>query len=52
MISKLRKSGTQKLLAFAALILIYAVFAIFGKNFTSSATTLNILASSYYVGFR
>lgn len=51
MFSKIRKSGTQKVLAFAALILIYLFFAVFGKNFTSTATTLNILASSYYVGF-
>jgi len=51
MLKELRKSGTQKLLAFAALILIYVIFASFGKNFTSSSTTLNILASSYYVGF-
>lgn len=51
MFERIKKSGTQKLLAFAALILIYVFFAIAGKNFTSSSTTLNILASSYYVGF-
>lgn len=51
MFNKLRKSGTQKLLAFAALILIYVFFAVFGKNFLGSSTTLNILASSYFVGF-
>lgn len=51
MFDRIKKSGTQKLLAFAALILIYVFFAIAGKNFTSSSTTLNILASSYYVGF-
>lgn len=51
MFERIKKSGTQKLLAFAALILIYVFFAVAGKNFTSSSTTLNILASSYYVGF-
>lgn len=51
MINNLRKMGMQKILAFGALIIIYIFFAIFGKNFTSSSTTLNILASSYYVGF-
>ncbi|HOP12080.1 MAG TPA: ABC transporter permease [Oscillospiraceae bacterium] len=47
------KSGTalQKLLAFAALIVIYTFFAIFGNNFVSTSTILNILSSSYYVGF-
>jgi len=51
MLSKLRKVGMQKVLAFGALIIIYIFFAFTGKNFTSSATMLNILASSYYVGF-
>ena len=41
-----------KLLAFGALILIYIFFAIFGHaDFTAMPTTLNILASSYFVGF-
>jgi len=39
------------LLAFGALIILYLFFAIMGKNFTSIPTTLNILASSYFVGF-
>ncbi len=51
MLQRLRKVGMQKVLAFAALIIIYIFFAITGKNFTSSSTMLNILASSYYVGF-
>jgi len=44
-------SGVQRLLAFAALIVIYVFFAIFGNNFASASTMLNILSSSYYVGF-
>lgn len=51
MLQNIRRNGMQKVLAFGALIIIYVFFAIMGKNFTSSATTLNILASSYYVGF-
>ncbi len=51
MFKSIRKTGMQKVLAFAALIIIYVFFAIAGKNFTSASTTLNILASSYYVGF-
>lgn len=51
MFKSLRKIGMQKVLAFGALIIIYIFFAITGKNFTSTSTMLNILASSYYVGF-
>jgi len=51
MLNNLRKVGMQKILAFGALIIIYIFFAFTGKNFTSSSTMLNILASSYYVGF-
>ena len=51
MFKNLKQNGMQKVWAFAALIIIYIVFAFLGTNFTSSSTTLNILASSYYVGF-
>lgn len=51
MFKLIKKGGMQKIFAFSALVLIYLFFAFTGKNFTSSATTLNILASSYYVGF-
>ncbi|MBQ7256212.1 MAG: substrate-binding domain-containing protein [Abditibacteriota bacterium] len=47
----LKKGGAQKILALAALVILWGFFAIFGNNFTSSATGLNILAASYYVGF-
>ncbi len=50
MVKGIGKNG-QKLLAFAALVIIYVFFAITGNNFWSVPTTLNILASSYYVGF-
>lgn len=51
MFASIKRGGVQKLLAFAALVILYVFFAIFGTNFTSSATTLNILGSSYYIGF-
>lgn len=51
MLDKVKKGGVQKLLAFGALIILYLFFAVAGTNFTSMSTTLNILASSYYVGF-
>jgi len=48
-----QKSGInmQKLLAPLALVIIYAFFAIFGRNFFSFTTLVNILDSSYYIGF-
>lgn len=51
MIENIKKIGLQKVFAFGALIILYLFFAVAGTNFTSTATTLNILASSYYVGF-
>lgn len=50
MLKSIRKNG-HKALAFGALVILYVFFAIFGKNFISVPTILNILASSYYVGF-
>lgn len=51
MFDKIKKSGLQKFLAFGALIILYIFFGIFGNNFLSQSTTLNILASMYYIGF-
>jgi len=41
----------QKLLAPLALVLVYAFFSLFGRNFFSYTTLVNILDSSYYIGF-
>lgn len=41
----------QKLLALSALIIIYVFFCFFGNNFFSMTTFINILDSSYYIGF-
>ncbi len=41
----------QKLLAPMALVLVYAFFSLFGRNFFSYTTLVNILDSSYYIGF-
>ncbi len=46
-----KKINWQKFLAPAALILIYIFFALFGRNFFSYKTLVNILDSSYYIGF-
>ncbi|MBQ4090520.1 MAG: ABC transporter permease [Clostridia bacterium] len=45
------KLNMQKILAPAALVILYVFFAIFGKNFFDSYTLKTILESSYYVGF-
>jgi len=46
-----KKIQLQKVLAFGALVILYLFFAVMGRNFTNTATTLNILAQSYFVGF-
>ena len=43
--------GLLKFLAPAALVIIYVFFGIFGRNFFSYTTLINILDSSYYIGF-
>ena len=45
------KLNMQKILAPAALVILYVFFAIFGKNFFDTYTLKTILESSYYVGF-
>ena len=45
------KLNLQKVLAPAALIILYVFFAIFGKNFFDIYTFKSILESAYYVGF-
>ena len=52
--NKLREKrgvNLQKLLAPLALVIVYAFFALFGRNFFSYTTLVNILDSSYYIGF-
>ncbi len=41
----------QKLMAPAALVIIYIFFGIFGRNFFSYSTFINIVDSAYYIGF-
>lgn len=50
--NKIKSSlGIQKLLASAALVILYVFFSIFGNNFFSTATLIGILDSTYYVAF-
>jgi ribose transport system permease protein len=43
--------GLQRILAPAALVLLYIFFGLFGRNFFSYDTMVNIFDSSYYIGF-
>lgn len=48
---KVREIGLQKFLAPAALVILCIFFGIFGRNFFSYASLVNILDASYYIGF-
>ena len=47
----LKSNSMQKILALGALVVLYVFFSFFGNNFFSVATLVNILNSSYYIGF-
>ena len=46
-----KRFDMQKLLAPAALVILYIYFSLFGKNFFSTYTAKTILESTYYIGF-
>ena len=46
---QLRKN--QRIYALTAMVLIYIFFSIFGRNFFTVQTAINILDASYYIGF-
>ena len=46
-----KKLDMQALLAPAALVILYIFFSIFGNNFFTTGTLINILEASYYIGF-
>ncbi len=50
-VEKKSRGSLQKFLALAALIIIYVFFCFSGRNFFSYSTLVNILDSSYYIGF-
>ncbi len=49
--NKFRNIGLQRFLAPAALVILFIFFGIFGRNFFSYVTLVNILDASYYIGF-
>ena len=46
-----REKALNKLMAPAALVILYIFFGIFGRNFFSYATFVNIVDAAYYIGF-
>lgn len=50
-LTKRKSISMQKFLAIGTLVILYTFFSIFGKNFFSIPTLINILDSSYYIGF-
>jgi len=48
---KFKEKGLQKLMAPAALVILYIFFGMFGRNFFSYSTLVNIFDASYYIGF-
>lgn len=48
---KVKSSSLQKFLALGSLVILYIFFSFFGNNYFSVATLVNILDSSYYIGF-
>lgn len=43
--------GLQKVIAVAALVVLYIFFGVFGNHFLTADTFVSILDSSYYIGF-
>lgn len=50
-LGKRKNINMQRLLAPAALVILYIFFAIFGNNFFSTYTLKTILESAYFIGF-
>ena len=49
--NKIKNKELSQFMALGALIIIYIFFSIFGNNFFSTDALVNILDSSYYIGF-
>src|SRR6056297_2040152 len=48
---RFKENGLKTLLAPAALVILYVFFGIFGRNFFSYPTFVNIIDAAYYIGF-
>ena len=50
-LQQLKEKGLRWALAPAALVILYVFFGIFGRNFVSYPTLVNIIDAAYYIGF-
>jgi ribose transport system permease protein len=48
---RFKENGLKWLLAPAALVILYIFFGLFGRNFFSYPTLVNIIDAAYYIGF-
>ena len=48
---RFKERGLKYALAPAALIILYVFFGIFGRNYFSYQTLVNIIDAAYYIGF-
>ncbi len=48
---RFKDTGLKTLLAPAALVILYVFFGVFGRNFFSYPTLVNIIDAAYYIGF-
>lgn len=48
---RFKENGLKAMLAPAALVILYIFFGIFGRNFFSYPTLVNIIDAAYYIGF-
>ncbi len=48
---RFKEKGLKWILAPAALVILYVFFGIFGRNFFSYPTLVNIIDAAYYIGF-
>ena len=51
LIQRFRERGLKWALAPAALVILYVLFGLFGRNYFSYPTLVNIINAAYYIGF-
>jgi len=51
LMQRFRERGLKWVLAPAALVILYLIFGLFGRNYFSYPTLVNIIDAAYYIGF-
>ena len=51
LVQRFRERGLKWVLAPAALVILYVIFGVFGRNYFSYPTLVNIINAAYYIGF-